>query len=81
MAKILVIDDEKDLLEEIVDILTFEGYDVVAASDGREGVQMAVQHLPDLVICDIMMPKMDGYSVLQELGGFCILPRKTPQQL
>jgi two-component system, sensor histidine kinase and response regulator len=70
MAKILVIDDEKDLLEEIVDILTFEGYDVVAASDGREGVQMAVQHLPDLVICDIMMPKMDGYSVLQELRNY-----------
>ncbi|MBU6349575.1 MAG: response regulator [Chloroflexi bacterium] len=67
MAKVLVIDDEVGLLEEIVEWLHYEGYTVYSASGGAEGVQLARQHLPNLVICDVMMPYFDGYRVLLEL--------------
>jgi len=70
MTTVLVIDDEQELLEEIVDILTFEGYDVISACDGRSGVKLAVETLPDLILCDIMMPRMDGYEVIQELRNY-----------
>ncbi len=65
--KILVIDDEVGLLEEIADWFTFEGYEVLSASSGAEGIELARKHLPDLVLCDIMMPDVDGYRVLSEL--------------
>jgi two-component system sensor histidine kinase/response regulator len=77
MHKILVIEDEYSLLEEIVDFLTLEGYDPVAAHHGREGVQMALEHVPDLIICDVMMPILDGYGVLNELRSndeTCLIP-------
>lgn len=67
MARILVIDDENDLLEEIVDWLTFEGFTVYRAGGGSEGIRLARLHLPDLIVCDIMMPYVDGYRVLLEL--------------
>jgi len=67
MTKILVIEDEADLLEEIGDWLTFEGYDVLSAGNGVQGIQLAKEHLPDLIVCDIMMPYVDGYRVLLEL--------------
>ncbi len=67
MAKVLVIDDEVGLLEEIVEWLHYEGYTVYSASGGAEGVQLARQHLPNLVICEVMMPYFDGYRVLLEL--------------
>ena len=64
MTKILVIEDEQQLIEEILDILQFEGFDTIGANNGREGVQLAQEHHPDLIICDITMPEMDGYEVL-----------------
>ena len=67
MTKILVIDDEAGLLEEIADWLAFEGYDVLSTASGADGIQLAKTHLPDLVLCDIMMPYVDGYRVLLEL--------------
>lgn len=67
MAKILLIEDEAPLLEEVVDWLTFEGYDVSVAHDGQAGVDLAQAVMPDLIISDVMMPKMDGYQVLQAL--------------
>jgi DNA-binding NarL/FixJ family response regulator len=65
--KILIIDDFQPLLEEIVEFLSFEGYQTYSAKDGVEGVQLAIQHLPDLIICDIEMPKMNGYDVFKNL--------------
>jgi len=65
--KILVIDDFLPLLEEVVEFLSFEGYQTYSANDGTEGVQMALQHNPDLIICDIEMPKMNGYEVFKTL--------------
>jgi two-component system, sensor histidine kinase and response regulator len=67
MTKILVIDDEKVLLEELCDNLMFAGFDVLSTFDSMLGVQLAQQHLPDLILCDVMMPKLDGYGVLLEL--------------
>jgi two-component system, sensor histidine kinase and response regulator len=67
MTKILVIEDEQPLLEEILDILGFEGYETISADNGLDGVQLAKEHLPDLIVSDIMMPKMDGYAALVSL--------------
>ena len=65
--KILIIDDFEPLLEEISEFLSLEGYKVYTAQNGAEGVQKALQHLPDMIICDIQMPIMDGYDVFRTL--------------
>lgn len=67
MTKILVIEDESILCDEIVEWLTLEDYEAIGAVDGVDGVNQALQHQPDLVICDITMPRLDGYGVLLEL--------------
>lgn len=67
MPSILVIDDEHLLREEIVEILQFEGYETLDAPNGRDGVTLAKIHQPDLILCDISMPEMDGYGVLYEV--------------
>lgn len=67
MEKILVIEDETILREEIVEWLTLEDYDVVSAANGAAGVEAALLHVPDLVVCDILMPQVDGYDVLLEI--------------
>jgi signal transduction histidine kinase len=64
MCTILVIEDEHSLREEIVGMLNFEGFTTLEAVDGEEGVRLACEYLPDLVLCDIAMPKLDGYQVL-----------------
>lgn len=71
MKKILIIEDAQSLRRDIQEMLTFEGFDVCGAENGIVGVQKAREVLPDLIICDIMMPGMDGYGVLEDL-------RKTP---
>ncbi len=63
MAKILVIDDETQLIEMVQMRLEAAGYEVVTASDGQEGLDKAKSIEPDLILCDVMMPKMDGYKV------------------
>ncbi len=67
MKKILVIDDADFILESTAALLKFEGYEVFTASDGALGVKAAYQVKPDLVLCDISMPEMDGYEVLTNL--------------
>jgi YesN/AraC family two-component response regulator len=64
---ILIIEDEAQTRNIFLKCLEFEGFRAVGASDGTTGVKMALQHAPDLVVCDIMMPDMDGYSVLSAL--------------
>ncbi|HAD05746.1 MAG TPA: hybrid sensor histidine kinase/response regulator [Anaerolineaceae bacterium] len=64
MKKILVIEDETDIRENIIDLLSEEGYLAVGAKDGEEGIHKIWQEFPDLVLCDILMPKVDGYGVL-----------------
>lgn len=65
--KILLIDDEKDLVEELTLRLAAEGYEVLAAFDGQEGLEKARQEKPDLILLDVVMPKLDGYEVCLEL--------------
>jgi signal transduction histidine kinase len=67
MTTILVIEDAHPLRKDIVEMLTFEGFDVLGAENGVTGVQSALEANPDLIICDIMMPEMDGYGVLERL--------------
>ncbi|MBI5961567.1 MAG: response regulator [Chloroflexi bacterium] len=67
MKRILVIEDETPVLANILEMLRFEQFEVVGADNGFLGIQLARELLPDLIICDIMMPGMDGYEVLQEL--------------
>ncbi len=68
MKTILVIEDVRSLREEIVTILDCLDYTAIAAADGKQGIELARIHLPDLVLCDIMMPEMDGYEVFQVLN-------------
>ncbi len=67
MARILVIEDEYPILQEVLEWLQFEGYDPLGAGNGQEGVELAVAHGPDVIVCDISMPLMDGYEVLLAL--------------
>jgi len=67
MKKILVVEDAPSLRKDILEMLGFEGFEAIGAENGVIGVQRAIEHLPDLIICDIMMPEMDGYGVLEEL--------------
>lgn len=67
MTKILTIEDEPDVREVILDILEAEGYEVTGAPDGAAGVALAVEFQPDLILCDVMMPNLDGYGVLAAL--------------
>lgn len=67
-TKVLVIEDHLDVRENIAEILELAGYEVVTAANGKEGIKSAIQVLPDVIICDIMMPEMDGYSVLHILS-------------
>jgi CRP-like cAMP-binding protein/CheY-like chemotaxis protein len=68
MKKILLIEDNDDVRENTAEILALCSYEVFTAANGKEGVETALRELPDLVICDIMMPVLDGYGVLHSLG-------------
>jgi CRP/FNR family cyclic AMP-dependent transcriptional regulator len=65
MEKILLIEDNEALRENTAEILTLAQYEVIAAENGKIGIEMARLHQPDLIICDIMMPVLDGYGVFQ----------------
>lgn len=67
MQKILVIEDTKDLREDVVEMLNLEGFHAVGAENGLEGITAARRERPDLIVCDIMMPELDGYGVLERV--------------
>src|SRR5262249_20872347 len=67
MRRLLVIDDHEDIRENIAEILSLAGYEALTAENGKRGVEKALKELPELVICDIMMPELDGYGVLHLL--------------
>jgi DNA-binding response OmpR family regulator len=69
MSKILVIEDERPVRMNIVDLLSVEGFEAIGAENGRAGLQVVQEHTIDLVICDILMPKMDGFEVLRTLNA------------
>ena len=63
-ASILVIDDNKDIRENTAEILDLAGYKTFMAENGKKGVEIALKEKPSLIVCDIMMPELDGYGVL-----------------
>ena len=67
MKKVLIIEDASGVRHGTAEILTFEGYEVIEAENGLQGVEIAKKQDPDVVICDIMMPELDGFGVLKEL--------------
>jgi len=67
MKKILVIEDEPEMRRNLLTILKFEKYQPLGAENGRIGLDMARAEKPDLILCDVMMPELDGYGVLQGL--------------
>ncbi len=68
MKKVLVIEDNDDIREGTVEILELAGYEAVAARNGKVGVELALSSSPDIILCDIMMPELDGYGVLYLLS-------------
>ncbi|CAN5828848.1 N/A [soil metagenome] len=77
MAKILVIEDKAGVRDSIVDILNAEDFIVDSAANGEEGLRQIHEFKPDLVICDIMMPVLDGFGVLKQIRqdpGLATLP-------
>lgn len=67
MKRILVIEDNNEVRENIAELLELSNYEVISAPDGKVGVQKAVEFKPDLILCDVMMPELDGFSVLRIL--------------
>ncbi|WP_127127440.1 response regulator [Pseudoflavitalea rhizosphaerae] len=67
MKRILVIEDNRDIRENALEMLELANYEVYAASNGMEGLQIIRSQRPDLILCDIHMPVMDGYSVLENV--------------
>ncbi len=88
MKKILLIEDDIVLRENTAELLELSGYKVETASNGRAGVEVAKKYLPNLIVCDIMMPELDGYGVLESLSKidatkfipFIFLSAKTERQ-
>jgi len=68
MSTILIIEDNRNIRENTAELLEMEAYNVITASDGKEGFQKILDLIPDLVICDILMPKMGGLELLAKLG-------------
>ncbi len=77
MKKILVIEDEPEMRRNITTLLRYYDYEPIAAENGRQGVATAKREKPDLILCDVMMPELDGHGVLQALQADATLAR-TP---
>lgn len=69
MKKILVIEDNEQNRMLLRQVLTHQGYEVIEASEGASGLQMAAKYMPDLMLLDLQMPVMDGFAVIKELRG------------
>jgi CheY-like chemotaxis protein len=88
MKKVLLIEDDPILRENTAELLELSNYNVVTASNGRIGIDKVSTHLPDIIVCDIMMPELDGYGVLEALSKnentrfipFIFLSAKTERQ-
>jgi CRP-like cAMP-binding protein len=68
MKKILIIEDNKDVRENLTEILQLDGYEVYAGENGKVGIKLAHEKKPDLILCDVMMPELDGFGVLKILN-------------
>ncbi len=67
MTTIMTVEDSGTVRDELATILRFEGYDVMEAEDGGVALSLLVERVPDLILCDLMMPRVDGYEVLRRV--------------
>lgn len=89
MTKVLVIEDNELIRESIENLLNTRGFNAAGAEDGRSGLQLAREMLPDLILCDVRIPELDGYEVLKALRSdpetaaipFIILTAETYQSV
>lgn len=65
--QLMLVDDDPNLILLVKDYLEFRGYQVITAGNGREALDLLEEQIPDLIICDVMMPEMDGYSLVQHI--------------
>ncbi len=65
--RLMLVDDDPNLILLVKDYLEFRGYQVITAENGREALDMLEEEIPDLIICDVMMPEMDGYTLVQHI--------------
>jgi DNA-binding NarL/FixJ family response regulator len=75
MKKILVIEDEPEMRRNITVLLRYHHYEPIAAENGRAGIEVARREQPNLILCDVMMPELDGHAVLQALQADATLAR------
>lgn len=64
---VLIIEDNREISENTMEILELAGFTAVASDNGRIGIRMAIQLLPDVILCDILMPELNGYEVIKQL--------------
>ena len=77
MKKVLIIEDSPMVRENIAEFLEFKGYDILVATNGKDGFELARQNMPHIIVCDVKMPKTDGFEVLDLLkrdGTTCQIP-------
>ena len=67
LTKVLLIEDEISVRENISDLLEAEGFETITAANGKVGIDLAISQIPDIILCDLMMPEVDGYGVLERL--------------
>lgn len=67
MKKILVIEDDANIRESLVELLEMKSFDLLSADNGTDGLKIAQDQLPDLILCDVMMPGMNGYEVVEAI--------------
>lgn len=67
MNTILLIEDNASILDNLTEYFEMEGYKILSANNGKRGVELAIEHVPDLIICDVLMAQMDGHEVLDLL--------------
>src|SRR5690554_2790949 len=72
--EILVVDDQKEICDLIQDYLEIEGYKVITAYDGEEAIELYRRHQPELIILDVMLPKLDGMEVCRRIRSQSIVP-------
>lgn len=69
MKTILLIEDDRALRENTEELLELSGYSVMTAPNGKLGIELAIEKIPDIIICDIMMPVIDGFGVLEKISN------------
>ena len=70
MKKLLIIEDNYDIRENLVEFLELYGYEIIAVNNGKDGIEYAWKFIPDLIICDVVMPHLNGYEVLGSFSGY-----------